>query len=307
MSGWMLSHLVPLALFAATVSAAVTLAWLRGRRAPRHQLAVAAGVLVVVAASWVATSEPYDLRKLAGACAMPAGLVWLGLLALAVRLRRGASARLAAAAWLLWIGFTLAGNVWVAHFLTGWLERDFSAIDPMQLSGFDAILVLGGGIAVHDHGQLCLSEAGDRVMLAARLYHAGKTDTLVTSGPFIPRAPEHASTVPAMTSLAWQDVGVAAEDVVLVEGPRSTTEEVEALAPLVASRSWQRVGLLTSAYHLPRALALCRRHGLTVTPIPANFLSTGLEPRPMHVVPQSEGFRAVQKVCWEVLGRAVGR
>ncbi len=277
----------------------------RARRAVR----VAFGVgFVILAAAWVFFTGAYDVSKFVGVCLMPAGLLWLALFCLGWRLSKTGMTRLAAGAWALWLGFSLTGNVLVGKALIGWLERDFARIDPLALSPFDAVLVLGGGLRPHDHGQVCLGDSGDRVALAARLYHAGKAGLLITSGPFLtPEEADDRVSVPGLTSRMWQELGVAPEHVLLLEGPRTTSEEIAAAESLLRERSWQRVGLLTSAYHLRRALRLCQRRGIEVTPLPANFLATTSRRRPKLLVPQASGFTTVHRACWEILGAAVGR
>ncbi len=277
----------------------------RARRAVQVVLGVG---FVILAAAWVFFTGVYDISKFVGVCLMPAGLLWLALFGLGWRLSKTGRTRLAVAAWGLWLGYSLAGNVVVGKALVGWLERDFSRIDPLKLSPFDAVLVLGGGLEQHDHGQLCLGDSGDRVVLAARLYHAGKTGFLITSGPFLTQEEEKDRvSVPVLTAQMWQELGVAREHVLLLEGPRTTSEEIAAAEALFREHSWQRVGLLTSAYHLRRALRLCQRRGIEVTPLPANFLATTGRRRPKLLVPQAGGFSTIHRACWEILGAAVGR
>ena len=261
----------------------------------------------MLAVVWAVVAGAYDVRKLVGSCLMPVGLLWIALAVLAWRVAGLGRRWLTAAAWTLWIGFSLAGNVWVGHGLMRWLESNYSRIDPLELTPFDAVLVLGGGVGRHDHGQIVLGDAGDRVMLGARMYLTGRTDYLITSGPVFDLPGEPATSFPEMTSRMWQDLGVPAEQIVFIEGPRTTSAEIAELERLLIARSWQRVGLVTSAYHLRRAMGLCRRQGIAVTPLPSNFTASRFPPKPLHLVPQSDGFRSVQKACWEILGAAAGR
>jgi uncharacterized SAM-binding protein YcdF (DUF218 family) len=102
-------------------------------------------------------------------------------------------------------------------------------------------------------------------------------------------------------------MGVAAEDIELIEGPRTTSEEIAALAELLAARDWQRVGVVSSAAHLRRVMALARRHQLQLVPLAADFRSTSLPLRPRDLVPQGQAFADISRVCWEILGMAAGR
>ena len=276
-------------------------AWARWR-VVSGWLAVAALLALAVALS----PGSYELRKFVGLCLMPAGLVWLGLLALARILDQRAARPLAVAALALWLLYTLAGNVWFGSAVQAWLQRGYGTLDPFGQGRFDAVLVLGGGVEVSGEGAPALTAAGDRVVLAARLYRAGRTPVLVASGPYLPLAGGRAISTAAATALIWRQLGVPEESIVLLEGPRTTTDEVLALKTTAAERGWHRVGLLTSAWHLRRAMGLCRRSGVEATPLPSDVVRL---PRAQLrlVVPQELGFSRVQMACWEVLGPFAGR
>jgi uncharacterized SAM-binding protein YcdF (DUF218 family) len=237
---------------------------------------------------------------------MPAGLVWLGLLALARILAQRAARPLAVAALALWLLYTLAGNVWFGSVVQTWLQRGYGTLDPFGQGRFDAVLVLGGGVEVGDDGSPTLTAAGDRVVLAVRLYRAGRTPLLLTTGPYLLLPGGVAASSAAATALIWRQLGVPEQGIVLLEGPRTTTDEVLALKTAVAERGWRRVGLLTSAWHLPRAMRLCRRYGVEAVPLPADAVGTP-PPRLRFLVPQQDGFQSVQTACWETLGALAGR
>ena len=114
-----------------------------------------------------------------------------------------------------------------------------------------------------------LGMSGDRVLLAARLWHAGKTQFLVASG--------------------------------------CSRDEVAAYRTLQARFGWRRMGLISSAWHLPRAMGLAGRAGLPVTPLGADWRGRRHPLQVRTLVPQAEGFIYVHWACWEHLGRWVGR
>jgi uncharacterized SAM-binding protein YcdF (DUF218 family) len=260
----------------------------------------------LLALSVVSSPGAYELRKFVGLCLMPAGLVWLALLALARALSRRGSRRQAQVALALWVVYTVAGNAWLGSALTGWLQRDYTGIDPFGQGSFDAVLVLGGGVDVGEDGTPILTASGDRVVLAARLYRAERTALLVTSGPFIPLPGGRLVSGAAATATLWSQLGVPRKDIMLLEGPRTTTDEVRALKRAAKDHGWRRVGLLTSAWHLRRAMGLCRRYGVRASPLPADTIR--MPPAQLRwVVPQADGFWRVQTACWEFLGSLAGR
>ncbi len=244
--------------------------------------------------------------KLLGLLCMPTGLLWLGLALAAVwafkRGLRGLGAFLA----LLFLGFGLAGNPQVGALLLGHLESTIPAL-PENAAPLDALFVLGGGSQMDAQGRPLLGLSGDRILEAARLWHAGKVRCLVASG-----ASDDARTgrrnLGAETCELWRSLGIPSKAVRFLDEPCFITrDEIQAYGRLQAREGWQRVGLLSSAWHLPRAMALAKGAGLEVVPIPSD--RRGRIPRFQlwHIVPQEEGFQKTQLACWELLGRRVGR
>ncbi len=297
--------MVSLALIVAAVALADAL--VRRAAAPRRRLAVGwLAVALVLVLAGVFSPGSFELRKFVGLCLMPAGLVWLGLLAFARVLAGSGMHRPAAATLALWALYTLAGNAWFGSFAAGRLQRPYLAVDPFAQGRFDAVVVLGGGVEVTQSGAPMLTAAGDRVVLAARLFRAGDAALLVTTGPYKPLAGGRITSDAAGTADIWRQLGVPGEAIVPLEGPRSTTDEVVAIREAVARNGWRRVGLLTSAWHLRRAMRLCARHGVAVTPLPADRFEPPA-PELRWVVPQQLGFWRVQVVFWEILGALAGR
>ena len=274
---------------------------------PRTRVALAwAGAAGLVALAAALSPGRYELRKFVALCLMPTGLAWLGLLAFVCGLWRRRLRGPAAAAGALWLLVTLAGNAWVGSGLISWLQRPYVRIDPLDRGPFDAVAVLGGGVEVRNDGRPDLTAAGERPILGVLLWRAGRTSRLVASGPYESIAGGGVTSNAAATAVLWEQLGVPAASIDLLEGPRTTTDEIAAIATLVAERRWRKVGLVTSAWHMRRAMRLCARRGLDVTPLPAEAL-TAPELQLRWLVPQEVGFWRVQHACWELLGSLAGR
>jgi uncharacterized SAM-binding protein YcdF (DUF218 family) len=294
----------------ALIVAAVTLgrALLRKRAAWKRWYLTCGwlGLATLLALAVLLSPGEFELRKFAGLCLMPAGLVWLGLLAFARVLAARAERPFAIAAAALWFLYTLAGNAWLGSAALERLQRGYGTLDPFGQGSFDAVVVLGGGVDVSDDGEPTLTAAGGRAVLAARLYHTGRTRLLAATGPFVLLADGTVTSAAAATATIWSQLGVPWDAIVPLEGPRTTTDEVLALKRATTDRSWKRVGLLTSPWHLRRAMGLCRRYGVEATPLPADAVRMP-GPQLRWVVPQEIGFQRVQTACWELLGAIAGR
>ena len=87
---------------------------------------------------------------------------------------------------------------------------------------------------------------------------------------------------------------------------RTTSEEMLALAAHLTGQ--QRVGLVTSASHLPRALRLAAQSQLQLIPLPCNFATPGqLRLLPIHFIPSAHALDLSARTIKEYLAQLVGR
>lgn len=248
-----------------------------------------------------------SLQKTLGLLAMPMGLVWLGLLALVAwcwwRQHRGTAVMLAGLA----VVYAVMGNVLVGGALVASLELHVPQIDLATVEPFEAVFVLGGGSELDLVGHPQLGSGGDRVAQAARLYNTGKARCLVASG----RSDDDLTgprDLAQETRALWLQMGVPATAIQTVTDPCwITREEIAAYQTLCRAKGWKRIAVVSSAWHLPRAMALAQAIGLTMTPIGADWRGRDQAWRCQDFVPTGQGALLVQLACWEYLGRAVGR
>lgn len=236
---------------------------------------------------------------------MPMGMLWAGLFCLLIGSIVYKEKRMAWVSGALWLFVTLAGSSFVGGWLISSLEEPFAKIDVYQEAPFDAILVLGGGVSGGgNYAQL--SESGDRPIVAARMYKRGLSKLLVTSGSSIPGINTQID-VAATTSIIWRDLGIPDSAIMRVPDPKNTSEEIRAFSQISGSKEWKRIGVITSAFHMRRAMKLAETNGLFVTPLPTDFKGSRHYEGILSWIPDANGFMKTQKACWEYLGAAVGR
>lgn len=198
----------------------------------------------------------------------------LALLALAMGRRRVALvAGLFGWIWLtLWSLPVVSGSARVA------LEAEFPPVPIKQLPQADAIVVLGGAIGTPDARRPLptLTDSSDRLWQAARLYRAGKAPLVLLSGGSDP-AVALTSEARAM-QIFLAELGVSATAMVLEEHSRSTLQNAAFSAALLRERGARRVLLVTSAFHMRRALDAFAVEGVRALPAAADHaaLPSGL-------------------------------
>lgn len=147
------------------------------------------------------------------------------------------------------------------------LER-YPAVRPEQLATAQAIVVLGGG-NYHDAPEYGGDTVGiatlERARYGARLAKATGLPLLVTGGAPFGGTPEGT----AMKNVLEQEFGIAVRWAETTS--RDTLENAVGTKVLLAPEGIRRILLVSHAWHLPRAVLLFERQGLTVIPAPTAF------------------------------------
>lgn len=269
----------------------------------RRGIAVVVAVLLLLVAGAAAPSGLVLSKSIARAI-LPLGLLWLVLLATLLKRLIVDDGRHAGAVFALVAAVTVLGNEPVGQELMQRLEDRFQD-DPFAAGSFDAVVVLGGGAQEAPHPHHELGPSGDRILLGARLWYAKQTPLLVTTGTPIEGFQRPFDSLSATTTM-WREIGVDGAAIVAVSGTRTTSEEATAVAKLVAERGWKRVGLVTSAWHLRRAVRLFARAGVDVVPLAADHRGQPTWDGLYSVIPTGNGAYLQQKAVWEWIGAAVG-
>jgi len=205
---------------------------------------------------------------------------------------------------VVWLG------VWslpVASFaLRAGLENQYPPVPMESVPRVEAIVVLGGGIAPPALGEAMpnLEARADRVWYAARLFKAGKAPLIVLSGGSDPQY-SASSEAEAMRELLLE-MGVDRQAMLLESRSRNTTENARFTAELLAEQEIGPVLLVTSALHMPRAVALFEAEGIMVVPA-----ATDHEVRPLPGwrawTPDAAALEGSGRAMKEWVGRWVGR
>ncbi|HWA08825.1 MAG TPA: ElyC/SanA/YdcF family protein [Opitutaceae bacterium] len=217
------------------------------------------------------------LKKAVGFLLMPLSvcliLMIVGLWLAGRRERRGTGRGLMIAGVLLLLLFS---NNLVSTWLVRPLEAQYppqpevpaGAAVPAALARCRYIVVLGGGHGdVEDFPATAKLSAYSlaRIAEGARLARLVPEARLIVTGPAFGNHPTHASVLAA----AALSLGVGPDRIIRSETGRDTEEESQAVRQLIGDAP---VALVTSAWHLPRAVALFRHAGVDVLPCPADFL-----------------------------------
>jgi len=204
----------------------------------------------------------------------------------------------------------VGGNRWVAAGLARSLE--WRCLPPAELPVVDAIVLLGGGTSPQTppRPMVELDSAGDRVLYAAELYRQGKAPWIISSGGSLDWSSNRRPPDEDMADLlVW--MGVPRPAILIQPRSRNTHEDALYSAEILRQRGLKRILLVTSAWHMPRSLALFQAQGLDVTPAPTDFTVTWQEQNAapadwrnwaLNLFPSVENLSLTTKMLREYIG-----
>jgi len=188
----------------------------------------------------------------------------------------------------------------VADRLTAGLEGRYAI--PARPEG-DSIVLLGGGV----YGRAAdLTGAGfpseemlPRVVTAARLQRRLGVPVVVSGGKVFDRQDAEAPVVARVLS----DLGVPREKILVEAKSRDTVENARRAKEILSANGLRRPLLVTSAYHMRRAVAVFEKAGVAVTPVPAGFRTWKGKPYPWaSYLPSAGAFHGSTTALREYLG-----
>ena len=217
--------------------------------------------------------------------------------------------------------FSLFGNSFLVNELALWWEYpvQIAPTAPVDSSGRIAILLTGGMMngmnelpvsadTQATNGRFLLGREADRAGQALYLYKTGAVQKILISGGVgtLPFQPKSISDEGQMTAQFMQIAGVKAADIVLENKSRNTHENAVFTARLLRQRfpnSKYEYVLVTSAWHMRRAVACFRKAGIQVTPFPGSFISTKRSFLPAEwLLPHEEAFFDAYYLLRELVG-----
>lgn len=182
------------------------------------------------------------------------------------------------------LGLLFAGTLALTIFPLGDLllhplEEQFPA--RPALPQIDGIIVLGGAEQTGAYrlwGGPQLNEAGERLIEGAILAHRFPAARLVFTGGSASVGRVEDPTDPSeMVRETWIALGVAPDRILLEQASRNTAENARLTHDLIQPKPGETWVLVTSAFHMPRALETFTRNGWEgITPWPVDFRSGDL-------------------------------
>ncbi|MBL8908193.1 MAG: YdcF family protein [Rhizobiales bacterium] len=243
--------------------------------------------------------------KLLALFAYPLSLALLGiilawLLVLGKWKKPGLFIGLAATVWL-WVASTPVFSRWALSTL----ESEYPAESITSYKPADVVIVLGGVLRPGDPYP-DLGEAADRIVHAYRIHRAGlASKILISGGNVFPNG--GVAEAEAIADLL-AGFGIERSALLIESGSRNTFENARESAKILRQQGLKSALLVTSSFHMPRALAVFRRTGLTVNSAATDVRSGHELPRfPLFFLPNAGSLEDTSDAIKEWVGLVIYR
>ena len=200
-----------------------------------------------------------------------AALAVLGLVLLVFRRRYGSIAAGGAVGAIVLATLSPLGNLLLTP-----LEQRFPELPFADNGTVDGIIVLGGSYDTVSHSYMStiyLREDTEPVSVVPGLARQYPEARIIISGGMDPSVPGESEA--AIVKKYYVSFGIAADRISIEEQSQTTAENARFTAAMVHPGPQTRWLLVTSAYHMPRAIGAFRKAGFNVTGFPAGWRTRG--------------------------------
>ena len=190
------------------------------------------------------------------------------------------------------------------YYLIKKLERQFPTFTLTDAPQADAIVILGGALALPQYPRLDLELVGssDRIRYASQLYKANKAKTIVIAGGNVFPQEEIRGEAYYIAQLLME-WGVPEEHILFEEQSRNTYQNALFIKPILERNNLKMVLLVTSATHMPRAFAVFKAQGIDVIAAPTDYLVTDNDdPRVFDWIPTASALSGTTWILKEYIG-----
>lgn len=169
----------------------------------------------------------------------------------------------------------------------------------------DSIVVLSGKMIIPiitKHGITYEWDDPDRFFAGLSLLKAGKAKNIIFTGGELSWQID-AKTEGQILEMLAVSYGVSGSQVIVTKYVQNTYDEALAVKELLVKNNTNRIILVTSAFHMPRASYLFNQQGIEVQTYPVDFKSTAKNLSIVDFLPSAEAFYMFQFALREIIGR----
>lgn len=235
----------------------------------------------------------------------PIGLIWATLTISAIVLCRKKQRGAAFLCGLLSAFLYISGATPLPEILMARLERPYASATVANAQPADAVIVLGGIMnpSIHDTFGLSVTSAADRLITGVELLRQKKVRALIIGGGPVRTDPNSSEGMRIEQFVkTWN---ISGGEIIGLESCANTRQEAARVQALMTEHKWTNLILVTSAFHMARAMATFEKAGIKVRPVACDFEALPVvegEVPAFRLVPIIDHIKNLNLYLHEVLG-----
>jgi len=196
----------------------------------------------------------------------------------------------------------------VSHQMVAYIDGQERKKIVEDMDVADSIVVLSGMIVPIKTKQGIAYEWGDpdRFFGGIELIKAGKAKNIIFTGGILPWQKNIQPEGQILAKFA-EDFGIPSSQIIVTDDVENTRDEAKAVREILTKNNTNKVILVTSAFHMPRASKLFLKEGIEVQTYPVDFKAGISNITPMDFLPSADAFSGFQFSLRELIGRAYYR
>ena len=183
------------------------------------------------------------------------------------------------------------------------LEKEYPYAEIQALKSHDAVIVLSGMLHQFEAKGVMQAQWSDpdRFFSGLEILRQEKAKNIIFTGGKMPWSNARAEGE-VLREVALM-MGVSGEKVKLSGYASNTAEEALVVARLMNEKKFKSAILVTSSFHMPRAIQLFNKAGVNVEAYSTDFKVSGTSVDWLDYIPSAEGFRNTSNGIREYIGR----
>ena len=184
-----------------------------------------------------------------------------------------------------------------------YLEKDYQPIDVSKIEDANAVVVLSGMVSTikkNDNFFYEFNDSIDRILKGVELIKENKASYLILTRGILPW-PNGKPEGEVLKDFVLK-LGIEKEKIILTNNVQNTDQEAKAIKKLFTSDD-QKIILITSAFHMPRAKKVFEAAKIKTIPFPVDFRSSSGNFTLLDLIPSASAFSNTSHFIREVQGR----
>lgn len=201
--------------------------------------------------------------------------------------------------------FLITSNPLVSDQMMGYLEVGQLKKSVDDVKKADAIIVLSGMLTTIETSKGLDFEWSDpdRFFGGTELIRSDKAQLLIFTGGKLPWQKIN-STEGAVLAKYAKNFGIDPSVIQITKEVQNTEDEAKAVKELLTTKDLNKIILVTSAFHMPRAKRLFEKQGFEVQPYPVDFKIEANTITMLDFLPSAFAMKNFEFALRELLGRA---